>query len=229
MPTTAHAIPKHVPEAPAGYKGARAAILVALKRSGELTAPALASLLGASLNAVKHHIKELEREALIVYVRQRQPLGAPVFVYRLSESGEALFPRRYEATLLEVLDRVAEREGRDAAVAMVTSRYDALKASLEAELEGASIAKRLERVTQTLRDEGYMAESMISAGDAAITEHNCAIRAVAERFPEVCAAEARFLSALLGAPVERQQHILAGCGACEYKVRLADERPTDGE
>ncbi|HJU91047.1 MAG TPA: helix-turn-helix domain-containing protein [Gemmatimonadaceae bacterium] len=229
MPTIAHAIPKHVPEAPAGYKGARAAILVALKRAGELTAPALASQLGASLNAIKHHLKELEREALIVYARQRQPLGAPVFVYRLSESGEALFPRRYEATLLDVLDRLAEREGREAAVAMVTSRFDSLRERLEAELEGASIATRIERVTQTLHDEGYMAESTMGAGDPAITEHNCAIRAVAERFPEVCAAEARFLSSLLGAPVERQQHILAGCGACEYRVRLADRRPTDGE
>lgn len=225
MPTVAHAIPKDVPEAPAGYKGARAAILVALKRAGELTAPALAVQLGASLNAVKHHLKELERESLIVYVRHRQPVGAPVFVYRLSESGEALFPRRYEATLLDVLDRVAEREGRDAAVAMVTSRFDALRERLVGELEGASIATRLDRVAATLRDEGYMAESTFVAGDAGLTEHNCAIRAVAERFPEVCAAEARFLESLIGARVERQQHILSGCVACEYKIRLAESGP----
>lgn len=224
MPTIAHSIPRHVPEAPPGYKGARAAILVALKRAGELTAPALATQLGASLNAVRHHLKELESEGLILYARQRQAVGAPVFAYRLSEAGESLFPRRYEATLIEVLERVAEREGRDAAVSMVTSRFDAIRGQLEAELEGAPIAERLERVARALRDEGYMAESTMGVADAAITEHNCAIRAVAERFPEVCAAEARFLEALIGVPVERQQHILAGCGACEYKVRLAIER-----
>ncbi len=220
MPTTAHTIPRHVPEGPAGFKGARAAILVALKRSGEQTAPALAAGLGASLNAVRHHLKELERASLVLYVRRRQAVGAPVFAYRLSEAGEALFPRRYEAALLGVLERIAERDGRDAAVAMVTSRFDALRDSLAAELEGAPVATRLERVAEALRDDGYMAELSLGAGGAALTEHNCAIRAVAERFPEVCAAEARFLEALIGAPVERQAHILAGCGACEYKVRL---------
>jgi DeoR family transcriptional regulator, suf operon transcriptional repressor len=228
MPTIAHSIPRHVPEGPTGFKGARAAILVALKRGGEMTAPELVAGLGASLNAIRHHLKELEREGLVLYVRRRQAVGAPVFAYRLSDSGEALFPRRYEATLLGVLDRIAEHEGRDAAVAMVTARFDTLREALAAELEGAPLATRLERVAAALREDGYMPELSLGSGGPALTEHNCAIRAVAERFPEVCAAEARFLETLIGAPVERQAHILDGCDACEYKVRLpaadAEER-----
>ena len=60
-----------------------------------------------------------------------------------------------------------------------------------------------------------------------LTEHNCAIPAVAERFPEICAAEARFLAEVLSAEVERTGHILSGCPACEYQVRFsgaAEER-----
>jgi DeoR family suf operon transcriptional repressor len=53
-----------------------------------------------------------------------------------------------------------------------------------------------------------------------LTEHNCAIPAVAERFPEICAAEARFLAEMLNADVERTGHILSGCPACEYQVRF---------
>jgi predicted ArsR family transcriptional regulator len=41
---------------------------------------------------------------------------------------------------------------------------------------------------------------------------------VAERFPEVCAAEARFLQAVLAATVERTTHIVGGCNACEYAI-----------
>jgi predicted ArsR family transcriptional regulator len=221
MPATAHSIPREVQEAPVGYKGARAAVLVALKRAQGLSAPVLAQQLGVSLNAVRHHLKELESEGHVEYVRQRQALGAPVFVYRLSDAGEALFPRRYEETLLQVLDRVVEREGRDAAVAMAASRFEALAERLRPELEGLTMAERLERVAAALRTEGYMADSALESGDAALTEHNCAIRAVAERFPEICDVEARFLESLIGAPVERHAHILAGCGACEYKVRLS--------
>ena len=69
-----------------------------------------------------------------------------------------------------------------------------------------------------------MAEASTSTGttttSGVLVEHNCAIQAVAERFPEICAAEARFLAAVLSAEVERREHILGGCSACEYRVRF---------
>jgi len=49
---------------------------------------------------------------------------------------------------------------------------------------------------------------------------------VAERYPEVCATEADFMSEVLGLPVERSEHILRGCNACQYTVRATD---TDNE
>jgi DeoR family suf operon transcriptional repressor len=65
-----------------------------------------------------------------------------------------------------------------------------------------------------------MAESeALAGGSATIREHNCAIRAVAERFPEVCAAEAAFIADVLGAAVERQARIVDGCNACQYAVQ----------
>ena len=42
----------------------------------------------------------------------------------------------------------------------------------------------------------------------------------AKRFPEICAAEARFLAEVLGAEVDRREHMLAGCSTCEYHVRF---------
>ena len=47
---------------PAGHKGQRGAVLVQLKRGQRLTAKELAARLGVSLNAVRHHLKELEGE-----------------------------------------------------------------------------------------------------------------------------------------------------------------------
>jgi hypothetical protein len=44
------------------------------------------------------------------------------------------------------------------------------------------------------------------------------LRAVAEKFPEVCVAEERFLAEFLGAVVERRQHIASGASCCEYCV-----------
>ena len=212
---------KLAPLAPLGHKGPRAAILVELKRAQRLTATELAARLGTSLNAIRHHLKELEAESVIEYERERRGVGAPVFVYRLSAAGEALFPRRYETTLLQVLDHMVEREGRAAAAAVLESQFIQLARRLKPQLEGAKAAARVEAVTRALVEEGFMAEWEGSETGGTLTEHNCAIHAVAQRFPEICAAEARFFEEMLGAVVERQAHMLSGCNACEYSVHFA--------
>jgi len=62
-----------------------------------------------------------------------------------------------------------------------------------------------------------MAEAIpVGEDGAVIREHHCAVRDVAERFPEVCAAEQDLMERLLGVPVRRTGHLLAGCSACEY-------------
>jgi DeoR family suf operon transcriptional repressor len=209
-----------------GQKGPRGELLVVLKRAQPCTAKELAVKLGVSLNAVRHHLKELEAEGLVHYERQHRGVGAPVFAYRLSATAEALFPRRYEATLLEFLDHVVQREGREAAIRVLEAHFANLAQRLKAELDGAPPARRLEAVARALADEGYMAEwrGAGSRDDAAgtLTEHNCAIHSVAERFPELCAAEAKFLEEVLGGAVNRRAHILSGCTSCEYHVTFPE-------
>ena len=207
-----------------GPKRTRAAILIELKRApavaGRLTAADLAERLGVSLNAVRHHLKELESEQLVEYDREHRGVGAPAFAYRLSERGEALFPRRYEGTLLQLLEQVERRDGREAAVSMLESQFDTIGERLEPALAGASPQNRLELVTRAMANEGFMTEWRETPDTTDVVSHNCALLAVAERFPELCEAERRFLTRALDASVDRVSHILNGCGACEYSVRF---------
>src|SRR5213593_4548268 len=113
------------------HKGLRAEILLLLKRAQPLTAKDLAHQLSVSPNAVRHHLKELETEALVVYGREQRGVGAPTFAYRLSLQGEALFPKRYEQTLTDLLERVAEKQGRQAAVGMFEDLYADLTRKLQ--------------------------------------------------------------------------------------------------
>ena len=206
---------------PLGHKGQRGAVLVQLKRGQRATAKDLASRLGLSLNTVRHHLKELEAEGLVSYQREHRGVGAPVFLYSLSPAGEALFPRRYEETLTALLDRIVEREGRDTAVALLESHVAELAQRLRAALDGVPVERRLEVVARVRTEQGYMAESSAAAGSGGmLTEHNCALQSIAARFPEICAAEQRLLSEVLGAEVDRREHILSGCPSCEYHVRF---------
>ena len=212
------------PKALAAHKGLRAEILLELKRAQPLTARQLAEKTRVSPNAVRHHLKELEAEALVAYGREQRGVGAPTFAYRLSVQGEALFPKRYEQTLTELLDRVAEKQGRQAAVGMFEDLYANLTRKLQVELDGVAPERRLDAVARVMSDAGYMAEVDATGGVFRLAEHNCAIRAVAERFPEVCAAEEKFLQAVLAATVERQSHIVSGCNACEYAITFDTPR-----
>ena len=211
---------------PAGHKGQRGAVLTQLKRAQPLTARELVARLGVSLNAVRHHLKELEAEGLVAHRRQHRGVGAPVFTYRLTAAGEALFPRRYGEALSAMLAAVVDRDGREAAVSLLESYFGLLAGRMRAELQGLPEPERASVLARLLSDEGYMAEVRVEGGsaeqtEAVLTEHNCPIPAVAERFPEICAAEARHLADLLGAEVERTEHILSGCPACEYRVRFS--------
>ena len=175
-------------------------------------------MFGVSVNAVRRHLKELEVEGSINYDREQRGLGAPVYVYRLTGRGEGLFPNRYEGALTGLLQHVEERAGRGEISRMFADQFRTRAESLKSELADQPVEGRLQRLVRLLSEEGYMAEWNTSDGTIRLAEHNCAIRAVAERYPEVCAAERRFLGEVLAAQVERRTHITEGSNACEYSI-----------
>lgn len=205
--------------APAGYRGTRGDILTALKKSQPLTAKELAERFGVTANALRRHLKELELEGIVRYRREVRGVGGPVYAFSLTEAGEALFPRAYDQALSEVLDLVRQQQGDDVLLQLFQRRWDDIARVARPELERLPVDQRARRLAELLTSLGYMAEAQpIASALPVLTEHNCAIRAIAERFPEVCAAEERFIADLLGAPVTRQAHIAKGANCCEYCI-----------
>lgn len=202
----------------AAHKGLRGQILVELKRSQPLTVRQLAEHHGVTATAVRRHLKELEAEQLVVYQREQRGQGAPTFAYRLTAAGEDVFPKRYEEALTAVLQFVERSGGREAVRQFFAERFGEVAEKLKPELADATLEQRLAAVAELLSQQGFMAEWSADQGRVRIAEHNCAVHAVAARFPEVCHEELLFLQDVLGTPVERKQHILSGCNACEYTV-----------
>ena len=207
---------------PLGHRGPRGAILLHLKREGQATAGELGQALGCSLNAIRHHLKELEVEGVVGFDREHRGVGAPAHAFRLTPQGHALFPDRYERAVADLLDHVVQAEGREGAVRFLEAQYQVLADRLEAETQGVPAERRGEVVARVLDAEGYMATWASAADGGLLTEHNCPHRLIAERFPEVCAAEERFLRQVFGAPIERRSQIAGGCGTCSYRVGTAD-------
>lgn len=202
----------------AGQKGLRGDILLELKRTQPLTASELAGIFSVSANAVRHHLKELEAESLVEYAREQRGTGAPTYTYRLSSSGEALFPTQYSEALADVLAYVAASSGRDAIRALFAERFRAHAARLRSELSEASLEEKVEAVAELLSRQGFMASWSVESDTLCLTEHNCPMREVAPRFPEICAAELDFLREVLQRDVKRESYIPDGCNACIYSI-----------
>jgi DeoR family suf operon transcriptional repressor len=201
----------------AGFKGMRSDILVVLRKEQPLTMRALADHFGLTANALRRHLTELVDAGLVVYRREIRGQGAPTFAYSLSDAGEALFPRAYIDPLVDALESLRAREGTEAVVALFRKRWDTMAESAMPRLVTLPLHERAQLLAELLTAEGYMSEAIAGLGDdTTIRHHNCAVREIALRFPEVCSAEAEFIETVLGAPVERRAHLKDGCRACEY-------------
>jgi DeoR family suf operon transcriptional repressor len=177
-------------------------------------------------NALRRHLKELEAEGIVRFEREPRGVGRPANAYRLTAAGEALFPRAYDAALAQVLELVRAQQGSAGVAELFAQQWAEITAEAKDALGSLPLHERVQLLAELLSSRGYMAEAESGPdGATRIREHNCAIRAIAERFPEVCAAEARFLEEVLGATVERHAHIASGANCCEYCVAAKAATP----
>ena len=216
---------QQLPDAPvtslSGFRGLRAELLVTLKKAPHaLTARELAARFELTPNALRRYLKALEDEGLVQYRREVRGVGAPVFAYSLTGSGQALFPQAYAPVLTAVLEAVREAMGPEGVRAVLRRQWAPLVEGAAERLRLLPLAERAQLVAEFRSSQGYMAEATeVAPGVARIREHHCALRDVAEQFPELCAAEQELLEELLGVPLERTCHITMGCSSCAYVAR----------
>jgi DeoR family transcriptional regulator, suf operon transcriptional repressor len=206
-----------------GYRGVQADLLLALKKHQPLTARELAARFAVTPNAMRRHLETLEEAGVVRHTREVRGVGGPVHAFTLSGSGEALFPRSYANVLLETLGAIAAEHGRTGVTDFFRRKWTALSVEATPALSQLPLHERVQLVAELWTSLGYMAEADVDADSAlpVLRKHNCAIRAVAEEYPEVCETEAEFIAEAIGVPIERRQHILAGCNTCEYVVGAA--------
>jgi DeoR family transcriptional regulator, suf operon transcriptional repressor len=201
-----------------GYRGIQAELLLALKKHQPLTARELAARFDVTPNAMRRHLETLEAAGVVRHTREVRGVGGPVHAFTLTGSGEALFPRSYANVLLETLEAIAAEHGRSGVSDFFRRKWTTLAADAAPALRQLPLAERVQLVAELWTSLGYMAEADVDevTGLPVLRKHNCAIRAVAEQYPEVCATEAEFIAEVIGVSAERREHILAGCNTCVY-------------
>ena len=202
-----------------GLPEGRRRIVSALKRQGELDAEAIAQSVTMTPSGVRQHMAALTREDLVTFRTESAGPGRPRYLYRLTDAGDALFPRRYADLTNELLGYLAD-EDPEMLRHIFERRAERRLADARERTDGLSLDDRVTEIARILDDDGYLADSVRQDdGTFLIREHNCAVLNVALRFGHACGTELQFLQALLpDATVQRISHRVAGHHACAYLI-----------
>ena len=198
---------------------ARRALLLALLRAGEASAETLATGLRITPSAVRQQLRSLAARELVAHRDERGGPGRPRRLYSLGPAAQALFPRAHGELGSELLGYVEEED--PALLGRVFERRRAARvADAQPRLAGRDFAGRVAELARILDEAGYLADFEHCAdGSFRITEHNCAILAVARRHGHACTTELSFLREVLGgASITRVSHIVSGGHACVYVI-----------
>lgn len=194
----------------------RAAIVEELRRAGELSVAGIAELLGVSEVAARRHVTVLEEEGLVASHRVNQGRGRPAARYRLTEDAGRLFPQRYDALAGEMLEFLADTQGREGLRAYLRWRLEREVEQLGEQVTAESLHERLEQLAEALSEAGYEASVAPDGEGFTLTQGNCAILDIARDHPELCAYEAATFSRVLGSDVRlsRRQTLAGGGDSC---------------
>lgn len=219
MPTSMTSDSDAASAALASLPPTRRELLDLIKRRGEVDADALSLQLGITRSGTRQHLNALAADGLIVHRRERIGPGRPRHLYSLTPAGDALFPRSYGELANELLAYVGDEDP-----ALLDRIFDKrAQRRLERARQrahGLSFPDQVRLIATILDEDGYLADfEERPDGAFVITEHNCAVLAVAQRYRQACSTELAFLQALLPtAHVTRIAHRLNGGHVCAYLV-----------
>ena len=227
-------------------------LVEAISTHGPITARQLAERFGLTSAAVRRHLAALEAEGTIaehdVPVAHRGR-GRPSKTFVLSPSAHEDFAAGYDELAVMAVDELARRGGDEAVTALAERRISDWEQRLaervdrlEAETgEPVGTAERLELLSQLLTERGYAttvrplhvplpaARREGGAGPrslvtAQLCHGRCPVLDVAADHPELCEAETRVISRIIGAPVQRLATLAQGAHACTTHIPLTEGR-----
>ncbi len=199
----------------------RRTILLAIKRDGAKAASELSVELDMSTEAIRQHLMVLERGGWIERCPDRsssQGGGRPTLRYRLTTDGEHLFPKHYDALVVDLLDSVSKHLGTEALKRVLASMADERVREWEPRLRDLGLDKQLEALKDFyVKDDGYM-DIEYQADGPALIERNCPFMNVVKERPMLCSVTVTALIRLLGARVARVKKFQNGDGCCVFQI-----------
>jgi predicted ArsR family transcriptional regulator len=200
----------------------RRAILNALKRQGSATIAKLAEKLQLTGEAVRQQLLQLQREgwieAKITRGLGRLRTGRPATSYTLTDAGDHLFPKHYDALNVALIDAMAEELGPDATLRVLRHVADEKVEANKPAMRDLSLDQRVAALHDWYLDSDPFMDTEEVEGGYRLIERNCPFFNTAMHRPALCSVSVNALTQLLGVRVRREEKFQNGDGRCVFRV-----------
>ncbi|MGO3361130.1 MAG: helix-turn-helix transcriptional regulator [Corynebacterium sp.] len=230
----------------------RREVLSQILRNGPISATDISDALGLSAAGVRRHLDNIVADGFAETVEAPRTAaaggrsrGRPARLFRLTDAGRGRFGHDYDTLALLALRALRDSGGDDAVDAFADQRMHDLFESLAGEPDASgdagsddtaatgaapdsegAVVDRAQRIAEALTDRGYAATVNDAATGIQICRHHCPIQDVAHEFPELCAAEHRVVTELLGRHTQPLATIADGNGICTTHIPLTTIHPS---
>jgi len=204
----------------------RQEILDYLRSHTQATVKELGEQLGLTSTGIRQHLTVLERDGLVEAREERGHVGRPALSYRLSPTGDDLYPKKYDALANALIEELRALLGPDPLQKLMRNVAVRFAEPYLPRVEGKSAAERVRETTEIIQERGCLADSEAEGEDFLIHQHTCPFPNVASRNSAVCALDVEFVRRLVGTDARLTTSLLRGDGSCTYRVRTGQPAPS---
>lgn len=217
-------------------------VFAAVLEHGPVSAASLATRLGVTPAAVRRHLEALVDSGMLE--PRSAPTtgrrGRPARVFVATEQGQRAGSADYDGLAVSALAYLAETVGEQAVEEFAERRFGELaeRYAPAVEAAGPDPRERAKALARQLSGDGFAASARTVAvsplasragggspvGGVQLCQGHCPVHAVAARFPQLCEAETRVFSRLLGVHVQRLATIAHGEHVCTTFVPTPNVR-----
>lgn len=197
-----------------------------MKRRGPSTIAHLSDELRLTGEGIRQQLLQLQREGWVEAKIARDPerikTGRPATSYSLTEAGDHLFPKEYDALSVAVIDAVADELGPDAILRVLRRIYEDRVAVSEGALRDMTLEQKVEALKGLyIEHDPFMEVEKVEDGFR-LVERNCPFLNTAMRRPALCSVSVNALTRLLGVRVDREEKFQLGDARCVFHVHAEE-------
>ncbi|KGM13668.1 helix-turn-helix transcriptional regulator [Cellulomonas bogoriensis] len=212
----------------------RERVLRLVVEDGPVSVVELASRLALTAAGARRHVAALEAEGQITVHQGPDPLvrgrrGRPPRRYVATERGQAVLASAYSDLAVQALRYLASAGGGGSVEDFAARRAAELRERHGHVLRYRSVEDRVAALAESLSREGFAASARPVPGGRAVQlcQGHCPVQDVAALFPQLCEAETKVFSEMLGVHVQRLSTLAGGGHVCTTHVPTTTPAATD--